>query len=314
MKRLLRKLGASGVIIFAFSAVMVAPAAGWSDEEIILESGENPSLELTGTTAVTSSSGGVHCPSLTASLKLTGGTSDGHVQSVTAEEPGKCEVSGGLTFLTGGTTTLKSMTLTGAPTATSSEEKTVGLTGISIHYQFNNGFKFTLSSAEKPLVATPDNTVEISSLALAGELNSSLGSKGSVSGSLNVLGAAKGTYGLRERLTLSSTAIQNEAMAANCKFQNENEVCEIKISVDGAGQGWRVEKVGELKGAKAAERYEAVAVGCAKGTLLKKKGDNCVDKIKMIKKEAGTENEWCVLFESEDGKIKGDPECTKLEM
>jgi hypothetical protein len=176
----------------------VLALGNWYDKGIGLKDGEDPSLELTGAFAFTSSGGGVNCEKVTLKTELTGSTADAHIKSFAAEEPGKCEVSGGLVFLTTGTTTLKAITLTGEPTAINSKEESVLLSNIALHYEFNNGFKATLSSIEgEPLIATPDDTTEISSVSLGGELDSTLfAGKVKVSGSLNVLGADDGTYGL----------------------------------------------------------------------------------------------------------------------
>jgi hypothetical protein len=135
-------------------------------------------------------------------MQLTGGTSIGHDLAFTVEEPSKCEVSGGLVFLTGGTTTVKSLTSTeweegGALTIDFVNGK-FGWCKWEKHIEFNNGFSLTLSSiAGSPLNTTPNNTTSISSLTLSGELNSTLAAgKVKVSGSTEVLGTDKGTYGL----------------------------------------------------------------------------------------------------------------------
>ena len=299
MRRMLRILRVAGMIVFAFGAVTVAPAQGaWTHEGVPL-GGESPSVELTGTFAVSSSGGGVHCGKLATELELTGGTDDGHLQGFTAEEIGKCEVSGGLVFLTGGTTTLKSLTLTGGATATSSEGKVVQLSGISLHYEFNNGFQMTLSSVvASPLVATPDNPAEIGSFTLSGELNTTLAAgKAAVAGTLNVLGESNGTFG-QVKQSLKWTFTQNKVEVNDCKFTIANEVkeqCHITFTVIGDGPGWTVEGSGWMdpkEKAQAEERYK-VTSGCTKGTVLKKDKDTCTDVIEMQKKEA-SENRWCI--------------------
>ena len=181
--------------------VAAQPSLGdWYDRGAALENGEDPALELTGTFGFTSSSGGVHCAKAALDLELTGATVDGHVKSFTAEEPGSCEVSGGLVLLAGGTTKLKAITLTGEPTAAASEEKQIELSGISLHYEFANGFAATMTSkGGEPLLGTPDDPAEIASVAVAGKLNTTLSSGiVSVAGALNVVGADKGTYGVEE--------------------------------------------------------------------------------------------------------------------
>jgi hypothetical protein len=186
----------AAVALCAFGAQ--AASAEWYDKGTALKSGENPTLEVTGTVAFTSSGGGVHCNTGTSKMQFTGGTTDGHVLTFTVEEPSKCEVSGGLVFLTGGTTTLRSVTLTGTPTEKQNSDNEIHISAITLHNEFNNGFKLTLSSvAGSPLVVTPNNTTSISSATLSGELNSTLAAgKVAVSGSLNVLAPNVGTYGL----------------------------------------------------------------------------------------------------------------------
>ena len=175
-----------------------AASAEWYDKGTALKSGENPTLEVTGTVAFTSSGGGVHCTTGTSKMQFTGGTTDGHVLTFGVEETSKCEVSGGLVLLTGGTTTLKSVTLTGTPTDKLGGNNELQISGVTLHNEFNNGFKLTLSSiAGSPLKGTPNNSTAISSAALSGELNSTLAAgKVSVVGSLNVLAPNSGTYGL----------------------------------------------------------------------------------------------------------------------
>jgi hypothetical protein len=175
-----------------------AASAEWYDKGTALVGGENPTLEITGTVAFTSTGGGVHCNTGTATLQATGGTTDGHVLAFGVEETSKCEVSGGLVFLTGGTTTLKSVTLTGTPTGVNNGGNTIDVSNVTLHNEFNNGFKLTLSSiAGQPLVSTPNNTTSVSSATLSGELNSTLSAgKVKVAGSLNVLAPNVGTYGL----------------------------------------------------------------------------------------------------------------------
>jgi len=176
----------------------VLALGNWFDKGIGLNTGEDPTLELTGAFGFVSSGGGVNCAKSALDLELTGSTADGHIKSFTAEEPGKCEVSGGLVLLGGGTTSLKSVTLTGEPTAINNEEKEIQLSDITLHYEFNNGFKMTASSiVGNPLVATPDSSTAINSLSVAGQVNSTLAAgKLNVTGSLSVVGKDAGTYGV----------------------------------------------------------------------------------------------------------------------
>jgi hypothetical protein len=201
MLRLVISLGGAVAITLLATSVPVAMGQ-WYDKGTPLEYYEDPTSEATGYIAVSSSGGGVHCSSGTMTYEIWGGTAFGltYVKTFWVESPKSCEVSGGLSFLTGGTTTLKTVTLTGTPYASSSEVG-VYVSGILIHTEFTNGFKLTLSSIEgSPLVATPDNTTSItsiSSFAFSGELNSTLSAgKMKVVGSLTVLEPDTGTYGL----------------------------------------------------------------------------------------------------------------------
>lgn len=115
--------------------------------------------------------------------------------------------------------------------------------------------------------------------------------------------------------TLSKEVTQNKAAVKVCEFKKAGEPkenCQIKLKVTGAGEGWRVEKV-EWKGAEPEVRYKKAKAECTKGTLLKN-GESCTDEIEMIKLAAGTENEWCVVWELEGGAFTGVPFCTKLKM
>jgi len=184
-------------VMAMFAIGAQAASANWFHSGAGLAAGENPTLEITGTVAFTSSGGGVHCNTGTSKLQATGGTNNGHVLTFAVEEANKCEVSGGLVLLTGGTTTLKKVELTGTPSGTNNGS-TIEIAGVSLHNEFNNGFKLTLSSiAGQPLIATPNETTSVSSAGLAGELNSTLAAgKVKVAGSLNVLAPNTGTYGL----------------------------------------------------------------------------------------------------------------------
>ena len=111
--------------------------------------------------------------------------------------------------------------------------------------------------------------------------------------------------------TLSKMVTQNEKPVPECKFVKVGDKCQIKFTVTGEGEGWRVEG-NEFKGEKAEVRYKKT-VGCTVGKLLKDK-ETCTDEIEMVKEEKGTMNEWCVLWELEGGKLKKVPFCTKLAM
>jgi len=96
-----------------------------------------------------------------------------------------------------------------------------------------------------------------------------------------------------------------------CNFANIGDICKIEFKVTGAGagEGWKVERT-EWKGAMPEVRYKKT-VNCTAGTVL---GNNqtCKDEIEMIKKEAGNENQWCVVWEG--GGLNNIPFCTRLFM
>jgi hypothetical protein len=205
---MLKKIMLMATAVTAMFAIGAqAASAEWYDKGTALVAGENPTLEATGTVAFTSTAGGVHCNTGTAKLQATGGEkakTTGHVLSFGVEETSKCEVSGSLVFLTGGSTTLETVTLTQEPTKVEGTPEANNATshlevkGIELHNKFTNGFELTLFSEASPLKATPvGSTTAISSATLSGELNSTLSvGKVKVAGTLEVLGAAKGTYGL----------------------------------------------------------------------------------------------------------------------
>jgi len=122
-------------------------------------------------------------------------------------------------------------------------------------------------------------------------------------------GAVAVTSALASTVTKSVT--QNGMGVGECTFVNVGDKCQIKYTVTGEGDGWKV--VGNnWEGMKAEERYKKT-VGCTVGKILKD-GENCTDVIEMVKKEAGTENKWCVSWSDEDGGLQNVPMCTKLKM
>jgi hypothetical protein len=172
-------------------------AAEWYDKGVALKAGENTEAHMKGTFAFTSSQGGVHCESGTMKLKFTGGTAEGTVPVIGVETPKACELSGGLVFLCGGTTTLKSITPASLPKIVNNGGTSITLSTLVLDYECNNGFKFTVSSiASEPLVGTPDNAKAITKVAFAGMLNSTLGVKVTIVYNMNMVGADSGTYGL----------------------------------------------------------------------------------------------------------------------
>lgn len=111
--------------------------------------------------------------------------------------------------------------------------------------------------------------------------------------------------------TLNKAVTQNGMPVGECTFINVGDKCQIKFTVTGEGEGWKVESNG-WEGEKAAERYKKT-VGCTVGKVLKDK-ESCTDVIELTKKEAGTENKYCVSWTDEDGGLKNVPFCTKLKM
>jgi hypothetical protein len=111
--------------------------------------------------------------------------------------------------------------------------------------------------------------------------------------------------------TVNKVITQNGNPVAECNFINVGDKCQIKFTVNGEGEGWKVESNAWV-GEKAAERYKKT-VGCTVGKVLKDK-ESCTDVIEMMKKEAGTNNEYCVSWTDEDGGLKNVPLCARLKM
>jgi len=205
------------VLLILGLAVLLMPqsaSAEWYDNGIALEPGENPVVEMTGTVTFIGPTFGVHCPAGTISVRATGGTTTGHLVAYEAENTKTCEVSGGLVFLSGGTTSVKAAQLTSVPTA-DHNGKVIELLNINWHIEFNSGFKLTLSTppectiTEKiegitttttvttPITVTPDDLTAATGGTAEGTLNNNLSaSPVVVQASGNILGEASGTYGL----------------------------------------------------------------------------------------------------------------------
>jgi hypothetical protein len=200
----MKKMMAVMVVVVACCAIGAQSAsADWYDNGTALNAGQNPTLEVTGTVALSSSGGSLHCNTGTWRFQLTGGTLLSHMLTAGVEEPSKCEVNGGWVFLSGGTTSLKSVTLTGTPEAFNGFGTELAIVNTEMHYVFNNGYKFSVSTigkgsgVEQAILATPNNTTSISSLALSGELaTTKVAAKAKISGTLTVLAPDNGTSGL----------------------------------------------------------------------------------------------------------------------
>jgi len=190
------------LVLAAIAAALVTvgaqPAsAEWFDEGKALKKGENPIFKLEGDFRIKGGVGTVECSKgVFGFLELTGGTTDGHLNEFNVNVPEECEIAGGLVLLTGGTTTLKSMVLTAGAKAVNDEGLSIKISGLSLHYEFKNGFKLTLTSiAGSPLVAVPDLAAKIGKVFATGKLSSNAGEM-NASGVLTVLAGANGTYGI----------------------------------------------------------------------------------------------------------------------
>lgn len=165
-------LVAMGTIVVLLTGIQTATAQ-WYDNGVPAVG--NPTMNVTGTFALTSPNGGTHCASTDASIQLTGGTTTADLTSLVATNIATCEVSGGKVFLCGGTTTVKSWTLTAGATIHSNGDDVV-VTGISLHEACHNGLQLTYSSkAGLPLTGIFDNKTKASTLTLTGTLASPLG-------------------------------------------------------------------------------------------------------------------------------------------
>jgi len=197
-----RKAALSLVLALSLCAVVPGIAsATWRDNGVKLGPGENPHAQLEGTFAFRSPIGtpnaiGVHCSPVVVDLWLTGGTTEAHVTSLEVTNPAKCEVLvGPLVLLTGGTTSVKKVTLTGSPSVTYSLEPAieVNLNGLALDYEFNNGYKLELTSAESAL--TPENPAMLGTVLHEGT-GVVAGQPVSLGGHFQFTGSDAGTYGL----------------------------------------------------------------------------------------------------------------------
>lgn len=190
-KTMLLLTAAAAVLAFAAPAA----SANWTHSGEVIPGGTNPSINLTGTVSFTSGLGGVHCNEGTATIQATGGSTDGHVTAFGVEDPTKCDVTGFLAFIAGGTNSLTKVTLTGTPTA-KVEGGDIRISGVQLHNTFKNT-SITLGSTETALTADPDNNAEISSGSLSGTLNNeTLGGTVTVKGNMSVINGDAKTYGI----------------------------------------------------------------------------------------------------------------------
>jgi hypothetical protein len=96
-----------------------------------------------------------------------------------------------------------------------------------------------------------------------------------------------------------------------CNFTKIGQKCNMKID-NNTNRVIKINNV-EIKGVKANERYEREKIGCNIGKKGFKKGDECTDVIKVLKFEAKTQNEYCILFEDEKTGEMSEP-CELLKM
>jgi len=188
-KIMLLAMAVGALVAFAVPAVA---SANWTKNGA--ELGTNDHVIFEGPASFTNANGdGVHCELATATVELTAGTTDAHVLSFTADEPGtRCHVFGLIATFGGGTFSLRKVELKKAATA-----QVVGgvlqITNLELFNEFASGLKLTLTDSTEGLFATPDNSEAISSVELGGEATSSLGGTVTIGGNLTV--TPEGEYG-----------------------------------------------------------------------------------------------------------------------
>jgi hypothetical protein len=83
-------------------AAPAAASANWTDNHVAIPSGTNPHILFEGSAKFSGGIGSINCTSgVTATVQLTGGTTDAHTKSFTVHNPGNCEVGGLLGVLCG---------------------------------------------------------------------------------------------------------------------------------------------------------------------------------------------------------------------
>jgi hypothetical protein len=135
----------------------------------------------------------------------------------------------------------------------------------------------------------------------AGACSTGSASNGSLEASVALTGETEGEAStgvwVEPGGTLKKTIIQGGNEVKECNFKNVNEKCQLKFTVTGGGSGWKVDKNEWVGDADPEKRYKKT-VGCTVTKVLKDK-DTCTDDLESILVKAGTDNEWCVWFESE---------------
>jgi len=198
----MKRLASLFTLVLILSSVATQLAeADWYDKGVPLTNGQNPVIALTGTFAFTSPNGGVHCNAGVMELELIGGTTDGHISTINAEEADKCEIVGPLALLCKGTTTIQSFNLTSTPTLINNGGANIRITNVDLDVECTGLTVTLISMAGQPMVATPDNTTGIGKLTLSGRLQAKFGefpgeSEVTMAGTQSVLGGKAGTYGL----------------------------------------------------------------------------------------------------------------------
>jgi hypothetical protein len=129
-------LAAAALALVAVAAPAAA-SANWTDNHVALKAGENPHVLFEGSAKFTGGIGSVNCKTgVTATLQLTGGTTDAHAKSFTVDEPNKCEV-GGLIGVICGVNSLSAVSLDGdATVAVNVAGKDLDITKIDLTNQF----------------------------------------------------------------------------------------------------------------------------------------------------------------------------------
>ena len=197
--RMFKKLMLLATALAALCVFGAASAsASWFHQGVALQSGQDRTIHLTGTTNFASSSGGVHCANTTMNITATGGTTTGHA-TYSVSSPTTCEISGGLTLLCGGTTRLETVNLTaGATVHILAGTDRLSVTNITMHLACANGFGFDMTSEVAPLsIENIEFADAIEEVTLTGKLKTNLPS--GVFGILAHLGVTPGdagTYGI----------------------------------------------------------------------------------------------------------------------
>jgi Cu/Zn superoxide dismutase len=170
-------LAAAALALVAVAAPAAA-SANWTDKHVALKAGENPHVLFEGSAKFTGGIGSVNCKTgVTATLQLTGGTTDAHAKSFTVHEPKSCEV-GGLIGTLCGPKSLTAVSLEkDATVAVNVLGKDLSITKIALTNTFGTCLQITLENTvvtgnEVPITAKVDKGTNqtISEVSLTGDL------------------------------------------------------------------------------------------------------------------------------------------------